>query len=74
MANIGKCPTFGECERTVEAYLIDYGGNLYGRELKIDIIARLRDEMKFDTVEALKKQLAEDVRQGKILLDAIGGE
>ena len=50
------------------------GGNLYGRELKIDIIARLRDEKKFDTVEELKKQMAEDVRQGKILLDSIGGE
>ena len=50
MANIGQCPTFGSCERTVEAYLIDYQGDIYGRKLKIDIVARLRDEKKFDTV------------------------
>ena len=72
MTNIGKCPTFGDCERTVEAYLIDYRGNLYGRELKIDIVARLRDEKKFDTVEELKKQMAEDVKQGEIILNSTG--
>ncbi len=72
MVNIGKCPTFGGCERTVEAYIVDYHGDLYGRELKVDFIARLRGEKKFDTVEELKKQMADDVRQGKTLLDAAG--
>lgn len=71
MANIGQCPTFGGCERTVEAYLVDYQGDLYGRELKLDIIARLRDEKKFDTVEALREQVAEDIRRGKALLNAM---
>ena len=74
MANIGKCPTFGGCERTVEAYLLDYQGDLYGREIKIDIVARLRDERKFDTGEELKQQVAEDVRQGKAVLDATVGK
>jgi len=74
MANIGKCPTFGGCERTVEAYIVDYRGDLYGRELKIDIIARLRDEKKFDTVDELKEQVAEDVRQGRAILDYTDGE
>lgn len=73
MTNIGQCPTFGGGERNVEAYLVDYRGDLYGRELKIDIVARLRDEKKFDTVEALKKQVAEDVRQGRAILNAAGG-
>ena len=68
MVNIGKCPTFGGCEQTVEAYVVDYKGDLYRRELKIDIMARLRDEKKFDTVEELKKQMAEDVRRGTALL------
>ncbi|GAI27924.1 unnamed protein product, partial [marine sediment metagenome] len=58
MANIGRCPTFGGGERIVEAYIVDYQGDLYGRELKIDIIARLRDEKKFDTVDELKEQVA----------------
>jgi riboflavin kinase/FMN adenylyltransferase len=69
MTNIGKCPTFGECERTVEAYLLDYQGDLYGRGLKIEIVARLRDEKKFANVDELKKQVAEDIRQGRWLLD-----
>jgi riboflavin kinase/FMN adenylyltransferase len=71
MANIGKCPTFGGCERTVEAYIVDYQGDLYERELKIDFIARLRGEKKFDTADALKKQVAEDVRQGRHILNSM---
>ena len=74
MANIGKCPTFGGGERTVEAYIVDYRGDLYERELKIDIIARLRDEKKFDTVDELKEQVAKDVRQGRAILDFTDGE
>lgn len=70
MVNIGQCPTFGGGEVTVEAYLVDYQGDLYGRELKIDIMARLRDEKKFDTVEELKEQVAEDVRQGRKILNS----
>ncbi len=73
MANIGKCPTFGGGKCTVEVYLVDYRGDLYGRELKVDIIARLRDEKKFDTVDELKKQVADDVRRGKALLKATAG-
>jgi riboflavin kinase/FMN adenylyltransferase len=69
MVNIGQCPTFGGGEDTVETYLVDYQGDLYGRELKIDIVARLRDQKKFDTVDELKKQIAEDVRQGKAILN-----
>jgi riboflavin kinase/FMN adenylyltransferase len=72
MVNIGQCPTFGDTEGTVEAYLVDYQGDLYGRELKIDIVARLRDEKKFDTVDDLKKQVAEDIRQGKTMLNSMG--
>jgi len=70
MTNIGRKPTFGSGDRTVETYAIDYNGDLYGRELKVDIIERLRDEKKFDSVEALKEQVAEDIRQGKAILSS----
>ena len=73
MTNIGQCPTFGGCERTVEVYLLDYHGDLYEREIKIDIIERLRDEKKFDNAEELKKQIAEDVKQGRVILESQGG-
>ena len=73
MTNIGQRPTFGESQRVVEVYLLDYHGDLYGQELAIDIIERLRDEKKFDTPEQLKKQIAEDVKQGTAILKTRGG-
>jgi len=72
MTNIGRRPTFGNNERNVEVLILNYNSDLYGRELKIDIIERLRDEKKFDTIEQLKKQIAEDVNQGRAILDSRG--
>ena len=70
MTNIGRNPTFGKNERTIEAYLLDYSGDLYGHELSVDFVSRLRDEIKFKNIEELKKQLAKDVKQGKIILNS----
>ncbi|MBI3931276.1 MAG: bifunctional riboflavin kinase/FAD synthetase [Chloroflexi bacterium] len=70
VTNIGRRPTFGGNERTVETYILNYQGNLYGRPIKIDVIERLRDEKRFDTVEELKKQMAADVKQGITILDS----
>jgi len=72
MTNIGKCPTFGGNNRTVEVYLLNCNGNLYGHELRIDITERLRDEKRFDTVDELKKQIAEDVERGIAILNSQG--
>jgi riboflavin kinase/FMN adenylyltransferase len=74
MTNIGKDPTFGLQKRAVEAYLIDYHGDLYGSDLQLDIVARLRAEKKFANVEELKKQVTEDIREGKNILDANGAK
>ena len=70
MTNIGKRPTFGGSERTVEIYVLDYHGDLYGQELKIDIIEHLRGEKTFNTEEELKKQVAKDIKQGKAILNS----
>jgi len=72
MTNIGRRPTFGGNERTVETYIPNYQGNLYGRDLKIDVVERLRGEKRFETVEELKRQIAEDVKQGIAILDSQG--
>ena len=72
MTNIGKRPTFGGGERTVEVYIPNYHGDLYGHELKIDIIERLRDEKKFDTVDELKRQMVEDIKHGSAILTSQG--
>jgi len=68
MTNIGKCPTFGGNELTVEVYILDYHNSLYGHKLKIDIIERLRDEKQFDSIEELKNQITEDIKQGRAIL------
>jgi len=72
MTNIGKNPTFGTARRTIEVYLLDYNGDLYGHDLSVDFVARLRDEKKFKNADELKKQVAEDVRHGKTILKSMG--
>lgn len=73
MTNIGRRPTFEGDQRLVEVLLLDYQSDLYGQELTVDIIERLRGEKKFDTPEELKKQIAEDVKQGRAILQSRGG-
>jgi riboflavin kinase/FMN adenylyltransferase len=72
MTNIGKQPTFGNNQRTVEVHVLDYHGDLYEYEFKIEIIERLRDEKKFDTPEELRQQMAKDVEQGRTILNTRG--
>jgi len=71
MTNIGKRPTFGSSDRTIEVYVLDYHGDLYGHELKIDIMERLRGEKKLDSAEELKKQITEDVKRGRAILSKV---
>lgn len=73
MTNIGQRPTFGNNERTVEVYVLDYQSNLYGHEIRIDLIDRLRDEKKFNSVQELKDQIAEDIKQGRAILSRQSG-
>jgi riboflavin kinase/FMN adenylyltransferase len=72
MTNVGKKPTFGGNQRTVEVYVLDYHCDLYGRELKVDIMAQVRSEERFGTVDELKKQITEDIKQGRAILDSRG--
>ncbi len=74
VTNIGKRPTFGDNPRSIETYVMDYRDNLYGRELRIDIVERLRGEKKFDSVEALKKQIALDIEKAIAVLDSCSGD
>jgi riboflavin kinase/FMN adenylyltransferase len=59
--NIGIKPTFADERPAVETYLLDFEGDLYGRELRIELLHRLRGEVKFAGVEALREQIAADV-------------
>ncbi|HEX5939982.1 MAG TPA: riboflavin biosynthesis protein RibF [Dehalococcoidia bacterium] len=64
-ANIGLRPTFDEALPTVEAYLLDFEGDLYGLEMRLDVLHRLRGEAKFDSVEELVAQIDRDVQDAR---------
>ncbi len=60
VTNIGVRPTVGGFHRTIEAHLIDFEGELYGRCLRLDFVARLRDETRFPGLDALTAQISRD--------------
>jgi riboflavin kinase/FMN adenylyltransferase len=61
--SIGTNPTFSGRERRVEAYILDFDGDVYGERVAFDFVERLRDMQRFDGVEPLVAQIAEDVAQ-----------
>ncbi len=61
--NIGICPTFESGKRTVETHLLAYEGNLYGKELQIKFMRKLRDEKRFASSKQLKAQIKKDVEK-----------
>lgn len=66
--SIGIRPTIGGTERTIEVFMLDFDGDLYGETLELAFVERLRDETKFDSLETLKQQIAKDVAQVDSLL------
>ncbi len=61
VTNIGRRPTFDNGERTVEVHIMDFDGDLYEKEMRVDVLKRLRGEVRFDSVEALSEQIRLDV-------------
>jgi len=68
MTYIGCRPTFGEKKQMVESYLINFEGDLYNQEITIEIKYHLRGDQKFESAQALSKQISEDVARGLKLL------
>jgi riboflavin kinase/FMN adenylyltransferase len=66
--NIGTRPTFGDGRKTVEIHLLDYEGDLYGKQLKTGFISKLRNEQYFASSEELKSQVKKDVRKARTIL------
>jgi riboflavin kinase/FMN adenylyltransferase len=66
--NVGVAPTFGERECKVEAYLIDYAGDLYGGIVDVSFEARIRGERRFSGVQELKERIGQDVEAARKLL------
>lgn len=60
-ANVGPNPTFGERNQKIEVHLLDFSGDLYGREMRVDFVRRIRDTRPFASVGELVEQLHRDV-------------
>ena len=66
--NIGCRPTFAASPPTLEIHLLDFHENLYGERLRIYFVERLRDELKFSTIEALQDAVAVDISRARLVL------
>lgn len=69
MANVGPRPTFGDEAPSLEVNLFDFHGDLYGQALTVRFVSRLRDQVRFASVEDLKAQLAADETAARQVLD-----
>ena len=67
--SIGIRPTFGLSERLVEVHVLDFKGDLYGKEIGVEFVGKIRDQQKFPGVEELIAQMDRDVAQARLALD-----
>ena len=66
--NVGVAPTFARAESRVEAYLLDFEGDLYGRVVDVGFTRRIRGEIKFSGIDELKAQIQRDVETARSLV------
>ena len=70
VVNVGYRPTFGEQQYWIEAYVFDFAGDLYDRELTVEFLHPIRPEMKFAGLDQLKAQIAADAEAARAILSA----
>lgn len=68
VSSLGVRPTVGGTEPLLEAHVFDFDGSLYGRELEVEFVAKIRDEEKFASLEALVQQMHRDAAEARRLL------
>jgi riboflavin kinase/FMN adenylyltransferase len=72
VTNIGQRPTFGDqLAMTIETHVIERAMDLYGKQVRLAFVQRLRDERKFPDLESLQEQIAADVRRATRLFDRL---
>jgi riboflavin kinase/FMN adenylyltransferase len=69
VANVGFNPTFHRDKLALEVHILNFEGDLYGREIEVVFIKRLRDEIEFRSAAELAKQIAKDIEAAKTLLE-----
>jgi riboflavin kinase / FMN adenylyltransferase len=68
VVNVGVRPTFAGETLSVEAHVLDFSGDLYGRGLEVDLVAKVRDERRFSDAAALSAQIGIDIERARALL------
>ena len=68
MMNIGKRPTVSGKKIQIEIYFFDFEGDLYGNKLKIELLEKIRDEQKYESLERLRNQLSIDQKRCQKLI------
>ncbi|WDP88723.1 MAG: bifunctional riboflavin kinase/FAD synthetase [Desulfobacter sp.] len=68
VANIGFSPTFGDQMFTIEVHILDFEGDIYDTRIRINMVARLRDEKKFSSIQELAEQIKTDIEKAKDIL------
>jgi riboflavin kinase/FMN adenylyltransferase len=73
VASLGTRPTVDGTEPLLEVHVFDFAGDLYGRLIEVEFVAKLRDEAKFDSLDALVGQMHVDAAQARELLSRMNG-
>ena len=73
MVNIGVRPTFGVNARAVEVHILDFDEDVYGEEITIEFVDRIRGEQRFESLDGLVAQIGDDVAQARTLLSERNG-
>ena len=66
--NQGRHPTLPEGEPTIEAFILDFSGDIYGADVSVEYVEFIRGEVRFPDIEALKAQIARDVETARKIL------
>lgn len=74
VANIGYSPTFDDYLFTVEVHILDFNQELYGKRIRVNFISRIRDEIKFNSIDELAAQIKRDIETGRELLAGMAGK
>lgn len=68
VANIGYSPTFEDHQFTVEVHILDFDHIIYGERIRVNFVERIRDEVRFDSIDALKAQIHRDIAAAREIL------
>ena len=79
MANLGVRPTFkhgvaGVPKLLLEVHVLDFNGDLYGQHVHVEFLHKIREEMKFDSLDALKTQIAADIMTARVFFTTVIAE